>query len=115
LFGLLGAVAHGAAAGGLDNLNVRRADLDFGDVGAVVGLGEDTAVRVEEGECGLVVVRAEEVGFANGLWGKRSVKRESRRNKDETYRKKGLAMCIPKQRRRRKNGSTLRSKKKEET
>ncbi len=94
LFGLLCAVAHGAAAGGLDNLDVGRVHLDFGDVRAVVGLGEDMEVRVEEGESGLVVVLAEEVGLADGFRGKRGVKRESRRDKEQTYRQ-GRRGCDP--------------------
>jgi hypothetical protein len=94
LFGLLGAVAHGATAGGLDNLNVGRIDLDFGDVGAVVWLGEDTDVLLEEGESGLVVVLTEEVGLANGFWGKRGVERESRGDKEQTHRQ-GRRRCYP--------------------
>jgi len=72
-FGLLGAIAHGTAAGSFDDLCVGSVDFDLGDVGASFGRREGANVLREEGESGLVVVSAEEIGIADGFLGEGSV------------------------------------------
>src|SRR5580692_2951449 len=77
-FGLLSAVAAGAAAGDFDDLGVRSVNLDFGYVGALVGGREGADVLREEREGGLVIVLAEEVRIADGFRGEGSVEGEER-------------------------------------
>ncbi len=81
--GLLSAVAAGAAAGGFDNLCVRRVDFDLGDVGSIVGCGESLNVLRKERESGLIVVLAEEVGVADGFRGKGSVEGAGGRDQEK--------------------------------
>ncbi len=73
---LLGAVAGGVLAGLLDEKRERREDGDGIDVWAGLGRRKKFCVFVEKSGHGVVAALAEEVGFADGFVGERSVEGE---------------------------------------
>jgi len=89
LGGLLRAVADGLTAGGFNELNVGGIDLDLRDEGAFVWFGQQAEIGVKEGNGGLIVALAEEVGFADGFVGKGSVEGERGRGQEQSDREDG--------------------------
>jgi hypothetical protein len=65
------------------DLGVGRVDFYFGDVGALLWRGESFNILRKEGESGLVVVLAEEVGVADGFLGKGDVEAGGARDQEK--------------------------------
>src|SRR5713226_2996195 len=80
--GLLGAVV-GLPTGMLNEKSERSEESDGGDVRAGFGRRKGFCVFVEESSHGFVAALTEEIGFADGLVGQRSVEGEGGRRQQQ--------------------------------